>query len=730
MAAEHDSNNADNNDGVPSTRQTTVINTTDVRDISTAFRNAASVLDTGQLVKDPYFTLFEAVGALEIMDPKMDSGFLVAGETLQDEFDVLKGLLPEEMIGLMDQILCYEMAWHMGHPLSQSLFTSYYIDRLLWPEPKTLEEASFDRQAPATGNRMLHVVFRAYCLGVIKCCDHVHTRIRTEHYYEEEDFVSNLYNRSLLTNIETDRIQVLLYEAIRFTEQEPQVDEALRRAIWVRLTLRQTILRAMELDLNLDKDNRVQQWKDCADLLPEIYQTQRLGTLVKEAFSVKMQRKLTSSVPPRPMVEITFNDAHTFAYVFQSRKPQPAIYIRCLLQSLIFHDMKVLGKVTITTLIFDDLAELVLPADILLSPANGNVEAPQDPRFQMAREMSGFVLRVGDPFLDIFRAICMNRSRTRRMLCHLVLEWESVQSEAENLDVELRKYTGEKPLKYGGPAGTDIWSFPLSSWAYYYKLRQTEWIVQLGFELGIYQNDELSPMYWHLSHIVGAEIQHVERIQTFVTRRFRQSKRWSAKQRDSFKQCLAFLDVRLTETSATQWFAISLSKLFTALSHHNLLPSRPQSLPYSTPELRHALRMRPFMQLSIPEVPSYAELTAATSIMSSDGGSQTGSPAEEQTLSILNMAEEAGKVARKEWEALSRMDAQTARCIDCEDWWRRSVKDVVRACIMCSIAISTTKKAVISAQGKPLKNTLQAEMAEDGKSYHDFWVVPKISIQS
>ncbi|KAL9040205.1 MAG: hypothetical protein Q9180_002050 [Flavoplaca navasiana] len=655
------------------------------------------------------------------MDPKMDSGFLTQGETFEDEFDILKELLPEEMVGLMDQVLRHEMAWHMGHPLSQSLFTSYYIDRLLWPEPKKLEEASFDRQARATGNGMLHVVFRAYCLALIKCCDHVHTRIRAEHYYEEEDFVSNLYNRNLLTNFETDQIELLLREAMKFTEQQPKIDEALRRAILARLTLRQQILRAMDFEPILEKDNRIQLWKNCMDLLPEVHQTQSLGTPVKEAFSVKMQRKLTSSVPPRPMVEITFDDAHeflsnlcrdaadvyhvldyhgcsnllTFTYVFQSRKPQPAIYIRCLLQSLIFHDMRVLGKITITTLIFDDLAELVLPAATLLDPANANVEPPQDPRFQMAKEMGGFVLRVGD-------------------------------LEAENLDVELRKYTGEKPLTDGSPSGPEIWSFPLSSWAYYYKLRQMEWIVQLGFELDIYQNDELSSMYWQLSHIVGAKIQHVERIRTFVTRRSRQLRRWSANQTHNFKQCFSFLEFTLTEASATQWFAISLSKLYTVLLQFNLLPSRPEPLPYSTAELRHALRLRPFMQLSIPEVPSYAELTAATSNVSGINKHEGGLPAEKQSLPVLDMADEASKVARKEWEALSKMDVQAARCVDCEDWWRKSVKNVIRACIICSIAISTMKKG---AQDKPVKHILHAEMPEDGKTYHDFWVVPKLTTE-
>lgn len=77
------------------------------------------------------------------------------------------------------------MAWHMGHPLSTSIFTSYHIDRLLWPEPKKLEDARFDRSGGADpGNGMLHIVLRAYCVGLIKCCNFVHRRIGTEHYYE------------------------------------------------------------------------------------------------------------------------------------------------------------------------------------------------------------------------------------------------------------------------------------------------------------------------------------------------------------------------------------------------------------------------------------------------------------------------------------------------------------------------------------------------------------------
>jgi hypothetical protein len=88
-------------------------------------------------VKDETFTLFEAVGALEvrqlshrmgnvqrelkltmmepaqIMDSKMDSGYIAPGENLaqalEDDYDVRRPLTPEEVIGLMDQLLCHEV---------------------------------------------------------------------------------------------------------------------------------------------------------------------------------------------------------------------------------------------------------------------------------------------------------------------------------------------------------------------------------------------------------------------------------------------------------------------------------------------------------------------------------------------------------------------------------------------------------------------------------------------
>ncbi|KAK5285522.1 N-alpha-acetyltransferase, non-catalitic subunit [Cryomyces antarcticus] len=85
---------------------------TKARDITVEFFGASNALRTGQLIKDEYFTMFESVGAIEVMDPKMDSGYVEPGDTLEDDYDVLRDLSCKEFLGIMDQLLCHEVCAH------------------------------------------------------------------------------------------------------------------------------------------------------------------------------------------------------------------------------------------------------------------------------------------------------------------------------------------------------------------------------------------------------------------------------------------------------------------------------------------------------------------------------------------------------------------------------------------------------------------------------------------
>ena len=140
----------------------------------------------------------------KIGDAKMDSGHLEEGEDLEDDYDVSQSLPSEQVIWMMDELFCHEVsydlsnfttpwvtvgvhqvAWHMGYPLSQTLFTSLHINALLWPEPKTLADCRFTEDPSiSAGNPLLHLVFRSYCLALIKACDLVRDAVTGQHFYE------------------------------------------------------------------------------------------------------------------------------------------------------------------------------------------------------------------------------------------------------------------------------------------------------------------------------------------------------------------------------------------------------------------------------------------------------------------------------------------------------------------------------------------------------------------
>ena len=69
----------------------------------------SSALNVGQVVRAPDFSFLDALAALEILDPKTDSGMIVTDE---DDIDIasIETLLPEEVVWIMDQLLAREVA--------------------------------------------------------------------------------------------------------------------------------------------------------------------------------------------------------------------------------------------------------------------------------------------------------------------------------------------------------------------------------------------------------------------------------------------------------------------------------------------------------------------------------------------------------------------------------------------------------------------------------------------
>lgn len=119
----------------------------------------------------------------------------------------------------------------------------------------------------------------------------------------------SLYHRKLLDDFEMADISTKIEDAMAYVGKEAEsMDRPFRDALLNRLELRKILLSAAQLDGFLDRQ-RAKLWEGCLELLPMLSQTNKLGVQLEDSFSIKVQRKLASSVPPRPIVKISFDEA-------------------------------------------------------------------------------------------------------------------------------------------------------------------------------------------------------------------------------------------------------------------------------------------------------------------------------------------------------------------------------------------------------------------------------------
>lgn len=380
--------------------------------------------------------------------------------------------------------------------------------------------------------------------------------------------------------------------------------------------------------------------------------------------------------------------------------------------------MEVLGSMSIRQLLDDDFAILTMPAHQYLDRLNDEVEAVQDPRYAMAQQMELFRTRAAQPFLDILRTACQNRCRVRRTLCHLVRDWEALQLDAEEIDQILQVKAKEQPTMYRssiGSGGVESYSLPLSSWTYLYKLRQMELIIQLGFELEIYQADEFAGMYWYLNYISKSRLHHTERIKMFVIKRVEEAQAQPMPSDHTvgtqLQRSLMYTRLSLLDAAVTWELSDSLSCLYTILNRLKLIKAPPR--PYGTDELRYEIRMRPFAPVGLPVLPTFEEFTTGTT--------QPDTDMEE----LFEYAERAVEGAKRGFEALSKMTAEESFSVGSHQRWAEGAKNGLKSCIATKIAIAAVQKAVAKA-ADPDDLKIKVEVPTPERAYHAFWIVPKI----
>lgn len=124
--------------------------------------------------------------------------------------------------------------------------------------------------------------------------------------------MTNPYNRSLLETIDRYEIRDEIMEARKIIHDVSHtLTDELAHALGFRLELRSAFLRAIELsELRSDPESLSLPWSQMQGVWEVVNKTRHLGKPVPEAFSTKIQRRLASTMPPRPIVQPSAEETH------------------------------------------------------------------------------------------------------------------------------------------------------------------------------------------------------------------------------------------------------------------------------------------------------------------------------------------------------------------------------------------------------------------------------------
>ncbi|CAF1042715.1 unnamed protein product [Adineta steineri] len=483
--------------------QETIGNTTyNWTDVTGQFADLCHNLNIGEVVRDRDFTLFEAMTALELMDPKMDGGMSIKNHFQEQKQGnrilTLKQLIEKnllkissftsiELIHLFDQLLSTFHMWLDGHSLALTLFTCVYLHDI-----------------PIIDDYHL----RTICYTFIKLIDYIRERILLKAgLFEEEDFSGTLtYNfpfyrdmikdQTCLTDLKkcedelNKRLRSLKHQTdlnqldINATQQLIYRIRFLR--LFFGLTLKfneanektgeQTYLNSEEISKTLKQIDEILQLIRPSHILED--ETTKTDDSTELIIPISLLTDISRSFDPyynyrqlppafnrfirqlilpsfvytsltnlchqlRKMLEITDKRTlkHSFEFFLEySTNEKPSLFIRSLL--LLSYLPSVQGCLLSSRKIFGQISfaeQVKYEIRLFIVPPLLTLKYITIDN-ETLNYSENFFQRACVPFSNLFYSLCNNRARTREKLSNLLDEFSVLQDESEKLDQWLHKY--------------------------------------------------------------------------------------------------------------------------------------------------------------------------------------------------------------------------------------------------------------------------------------------------
>lgn len=489
------------------------------QDVTDIFIEAANDMEPGEFIFMDDFTLYDAMSAFEIGEPRLDSG-IVSGDQNRPKFNPQTPLLPEELCWILDRCFSYDMEWHAGNLLSHTVFTLLYVHRLAETEFDLVSSPSRknDQSRPM---ELIYIVLRAYVMGLLKCCDLTWRELSKGGVQDAEDWQSEKCDVSLLEGVSTDYILSKLEEASNWLLNTSKLPVLWRNALCARILLRKTILQLMQMEVFSDQA----QFQDLINVahghltITRTHPSPEPGpdSPVHLVFDSTFARHLNTLVPLRiisaPTLEDTWKridalldgwqelsllsqatDISTWDIVGNLRvwlpdSLPPTPYIRSLMQST-FHDgLLVLNKYSFAWLVDRFFFEtLGVSYDHIVKMVKRYL--PDTDAFARAEP---FLHKLITPRI---RGHFLNSPRRRRHLAKSLLDWHALY----DVFFEVANWLKETDL----PKDDIVMQLP--DVVLVWRLSAIREVILSGFQLELFALEERPVAYWYGTQVLDTHL--------------------------------------------------------------------------------------------------------------------------------------------------------------------------------------------------------------------------------
>ncbi|KAG9126713.1 hypothetical protein FRC07_002256 [Ceratobasidium sp. 392] len=486
-------------------------------DITEFVEEVAEELESGELLFMPNFALFDAMSAIEIMDPRMDSALVPPGVTPPEVpfTDPNAPLLAEEVCWVLDRTMSAEMGWHSGYALSQTLYTSLYMHQIAPVSPHDVVPQCFPSWTydPSRPIALVSIVMQAGLMAIVKTCDMVWRELSKGYAFDLEDFNADKSEVSLLEGVQIPTVIRQLDKALAWLERWQTPNREWQKALHHRIALR--------------KANALASYHSVrAGPVPA---TPPTSSQLHASFDPTINRRLIVNMPLKVIELMPINDAWKSLQLMlegmlevcrmtessnildimmllrlRARlplSPNRSAYIRSLNTTMLLNKLSPQpprrnqaasnNEPSPVHLFFSQLAGL--PLDRIRALHHWPIDRPPLPMHPAAMEET-----IERYLMLHLMSLCYNRPRMRRNMSKTLTSWHEIWEDTIDVAVVVRE---DEKLK-------DLKRLPLG--IRHLRLSNVADLMFAGFETNLYSQVEWPLMYWHLTRIQGLQVQTME----------------------------------------------------------------------------------------------------------------------------------------------------------------------------------------------------------------------------